>query len=51
MNTLHEESCLCQGEPGFRVELEQELRNELLATVLLESKNEYTCGQESKFEG
>ena len=49
MNTLHEESSLCQGEPAFRLELESESSNELLATVLLNSKNEYTCGEEPKF--
>ena len=50
MNTLHEESWLCQGEPEVRLELEQESRNELLALVLLNSKNEYMCGQEPKFQ-
>ena len=49
MNTLHKESRLCQGEPEVRLELEQESRNELLATVLLDSKNEYECGEEPKF--
>ncbi len=49
MITLHEESCLCQGEPEDRLELENKLRNELLATVLLDNKNEYECGEEPKF--